>query len=479
MQTVAWPAIGSAFAGIMISMITVLPNAYLILGVSGRVGGEESLWECVVDCIKNPFTLGELKTIFLRFFTNNAQGIGSEFQLPGYQVNYNSYEAVQLFFSVFLVILSPVWFVCRMRENTAKHQKWCILVALILVGLLIVHPLGTMVFNAFAYLFERYMFLLMPLFAIVLASVVRYVYLWRRGIAWVILPLVCLNMIWDGFVTTNQRDLASKELSWVTLDENQEVQNALTWLALQDDMLYRVEKTSWKVSEVMDSVAMQYNGISGYNSMIGLGVKEFYKKCWLEMLVDESAMRQYFTKDPYAWEQSSFLGVKYLLAKPEEVVSYPYEEMIRQDDVVVYRNVLVETIGFVTENFITDEELEAMELESRQEALGQMCRNQVGQVVLREGRDKIEGLVLADDDATLVITVPKDYGWTVYLDGVLQEPKSAAYGYMALDVSQGEHNLLMTFSMPWASTGILMSMEGLLIWLVVSLCMHQKERRAG
>lgn len=474
---IAWPAIASVLVGVMISMATVLPNAYLILGVSGRVGGEESLWQRIVECIRTPFTLGELKTIVLRFFTNNAQGVGSEFQLPGYQVNYNYYEAVQLFFSVFLVILAPVWFVCRIRENIPKHQKGSILVATGLVGLLIIHPLGAMMFNAFAYPFGRYTFLLMPLFAIVLAAGVRYVYLWKKWSVWVILPLVGLNMTWDGFVTTNQRGLAAKELSWVSPEEHQEMQRALTWLELQDDTLYRVEKTYWAVSEVMDSVALQYNGISGYNSMIGPGVSEFYEKCWPELLVAGSTMRQYFTGDPYAWEQSTFLGVKYLLAKPEEQVPYPYEEIARQDDLVIYRNVLVENIGFLTESYFTDGELDAMEPEDRQTALAQMCREQVGQVTLYEGKDQIQGHMVAEQDATLVITVPKDYGWTVYLDGVLQEPESAAYGYMALAVSQGRHEILLTFAMPGASLGCWLSLTGVALWVGICLYQHRKEKK--
>lgn len=101
-------------------------------------------------------------------------------------------------------------------------------------------------------------------------------------------------------------------------------------------------------------------------------------------------------------------------------------------------------------------------------ALARLGESQLEQV--QTDGDSLSGIIDAKGDGLLLLTVPFDRGWQVYLDGKKTDSLEIGGVFTAVEMSQGEHQVVMRFTPPgfWAGLGMsLMSFllgAGVLIW---------------
>lgn len=524
-----WPPIWSVFTGALGGMVTFLPTAFLILG-SGRLGEEMSVWSKIRYYLTQPYSKEELKGILYRFLSNSAQGTAATFASFD-----NYYEVAQLFFSVLFLPTAAVWVWKIIREQGEKRKKWSVCLAVVLIVFLIGHPLGSLIFNAFAYPFGRYTFVLMPVFAVAFAkgleviqrkqvsapvlfvtsaatilgcvkcyraaddTVVRFLMaesvvcvcffavlsLYRRyskrevpsGIFRLgCLILLAVNMTCDGFVTTNVRGLASKNISWVREDDQSDVKEALAWIRSEDDSFYRVEKTFQSISEVMDSVALQYEGVAGYNSMLGRDMQEFYLNIWPDIVLPYSTFRQYFTQVWQEWPQASLCGVKYLLAEEKDPVAEPYIKIGQIGSVVIYKNMLVESPAFVVPEKFTDDLLSAMSYEERVAYFESISADPANRITLYRDGDRVTARVEVEKACKVVLAIPYEVGWCAQLDGKNVSIQKAFYGFMSVSLEAGVHEIVLEYIAPFAKEGAVLSALGFVL-MAGTVLMQKKGKK--
>lgn len=415
----------SVLLGLCISAVVFLPTAYLILKVSSRLDSGASVLDTFWAYFSGGYSRSEFVGIILRFFSNNAQGIGSDFQ--SYD---NYYEVPQFFFSsVFVICLSQlVWIGIRRikQRECLLRKKIIIAVAALLVVFLIFNPAGSLIFNAFAYPFGRYTFVLMPVWALIMgrsltelgkkqwsgwitilsAGAVTIVYLWsawkngettQTGMLMLLLagtvvlfaagalgtnsaklriwqlaiPAmiagIFISLTADGFCTVNLRGLIETDSSVLTREGRpSDTMEALRYLEEIDPGVYRVEKTYTDVSEVMDSMVFGYNGVSGYNSMLNSSMQKFHQELWPGLVEPGGWFRQYYTAVSEDWVMSSLCGIKYLLTdEPEGDYGPFYEEVATFGTVTILRNTQIESIGFLTPYVVSESWLETLDQEER------------------------------------------------------------------------------------------------------------------
>lgn len=88
----------------------------------------------------------------------------------------------------------------------------------------------------------------------------------------------------------------------------------------------------------------------------------------------------------------------------------------------------------------------------------------------------VEGTVTNTTDGTLMISVPYEDGWHAYVDGKEAEIIRADFGFMALPLTSGSHQITLKYQAPGLRLGILLSLVGWALFLA-GLGLRQLRRR--
>lgn len=78
-----------------------------------------------------------------------------------------------------------------------------------------------------------------------------------------------------------------------------------------------------------------------------------------------------------------------------------------------------------------------------------------------------------NESKRLLLSVPYDEGWTIYVDGKKKSYKKILNGFISFKVPKGEHNIVMKYYPPYLKVGALCSLIGFIIFILLEI----KERR--
>ena len=80
---------------------------------------------------------------------------------------------------------------------------------------------------------------------------------------------------------------------------------------------------------------------------------------------------------------------------------------------------------------------------------------------------KIEGTLNADTDKTVFTTIPYDSGWRVYVDGKRVETFKSVETFVAFDIDEGEHNIVMKYRPTVFYVGVFTSLLGVTLFILL------------
>ena len=69
----------------------------------------------------------------------------------------------------------------------------------------------------------------------------------------------------------------------------------------------------------------------------------------------------------------------------------------------------------------------------------------------------------------MMLAIPYQDGWSVYLNGEKQELARGDYGFIACEVKAGSYDLRVEYQVPLLRAGIMISAVAWLLWLAVTL----------
>ncbi|MDD2427419.1 MAG: YfhO family protein [Eubacteriales bacterium] len=153
-------------------------------------------------------------------------------------------------------------------------------------------------------------------------------------------------------------------------------------------------------------------------------------------------------------------------------------------------------IGYLTEGEVNLEltfsaaaaangEIELRLARMDEEVLGQfsMAANRSGLELTSFKNDLFSGRFESFEDGALLLSIPYDPGWTVWVDGVKEENIRQVDGaLMAIPVSAGEHRLTMRFRPEGLNLGLLISGVALAIFIlaiVISVLLRKRRKHAA
>lgn len=567
--------------GIGMSLGVFLPMVASIMNSSRVSPGSGGILSLLKKCFK-PYDFDYYNSLLTRPFSTNLQNLQvlGDTKYEGYK---NYYEDPVLFCSVLAVIFLIQFVLVFWRSNEKKRVKRAVYGAAVLILVIMLLPLGGIVFNAFTtpptY---RFTYILMAVLLLAFAwmwdylqaggrisivglAVVEVLILraymagyedsvfaayrenavilavtgtvmvlgvlilgfcrknkLRKAVSICLMVMLAVNVISEGGITYTDRiclkktDTPLEQMAAQTgvFEEklqsedteteasavfyrpqtyyrelySQDVQNALAYLQETDPQFYRVEKDYSAGTISMDSLAQNYRGISTYNSVMNGNVKEFVKTCYPEFC--------YLDRNRYTfWQMAdnnvfgAFMGVRYLLSKNPELDSSKYEFISQFGEIYLYRNKEEGNVARFYENTISEESLKKLckkdVRESNREVLlsnaiaveggedisdiselASVSERQKNSSVTLNAPEKdshVTGSVDAKTDGYVMCMIPYEKGWTVTVDGEETESMQGDIGFLAFKVSEGEHQIELTYQVPGMKAGM---MAGGVCWIL-------------
>lgn len=568
--------------GVGMSLVVFLPMAEVLLDVSSRL---ESDGTGLLDFLRQCFTPYSRKfylSMLKRMFSSNLQnGYGLAKGPQQYVMNY--YEDPVLFCSTLAVFLNVQFLAVLRKADMTKRAKRVLygVAALILVGTAL--PVGGTVFNYFTLPTQRYTFVLMTVFLLLMAWMWDYM---RKGgklnlvlilavtalMGWAywcgyeqagfqeyrtnililtvtgILTAVCLTLLcflkdtqirnvilgvmgvvlvvnvvseggtnYQNRVTMKKTDVPAEVMVQETqryeemrTSDDKEIKyraeiekpqdffremyrvdlaDCLNYLKENDPTFYRVEKDYISGTVSMDSSGQGYRGISTYNSVMNGNVKEFVETCYPELFFADHNHYTFWNNVDDNW-LAAFLGVKYILSGNGEPDDTKYKLLDQVGSLYIHENVLdAQTAHFYTQDISEESLKELCTEENREELLGEAIALEDGteigdaseiQTLKSEEQETAEqnssvtldapqkdsvvtGSVHAEADGYALFMIPYEKGWSLTIDGEKAELLRGDIGFLACEVPEGDHTILLTFEAPGLKAGTIGSV---LFWIL-------------
>ena len=568
--------------GVGMSLVVFLPMAEVLLDVSSRL---ESDGTGLLDFLRQCFTPYSRKfylSMLKRMFSSNLQnGYGLAKGPQQYVMNY--YEDPVLFCSTLAVFLNVQFLAVLRKADMTKRAKRVLygVAALILVGTAL--PVGGTVFNYFTPPTQRYTFVLMTVFLLLMAWMWDYM---RKGgklnlvlilavtalMGWAywcgyeqagfqeyrtnililtvtgILTAVCLTLLcflkdtqirnvilgvmgvvlvvnvvseggtnYQNRVTMKKTDVPAEVMVQETqryeemrTSDDKEIKyraeiekpqdffremyrvdlaDCLNYLKENDPTFYRVEKDYISGTVSMDSSGQGYRGISTYNSVMNGNVKEFVETCYPELFFADHNHYTFWNNVDDNW-LAAFLGVKYILSGNGEPDETKYKLLDQVGSLYIHENVLdAQTAHFYTQDISEESLKELCTEENREELLGEAIALEDGteigdaseiQTLKSEEQETAEqnssvtldapqkdsvvtGSVHAEADGYALFMIPYEKGWSLTIDGEKAELLRGDIGFLACEVPEGDHTILLTFEAPGLKAGTIGSV---LFWIL-------------
>lgn len=568
--------------GVGMSLVVFLPMAEVLLDVSSRL---ESDGTGLLDFLRQCFTPYSRKfylSMLKRMFSSNLQnGYGLAKGPQQYVMNY--YEDPVLFCSTLAVFLNVQFLAVLRKADMTKRVKRVLygVAALILVGTAL--PVGGTVFNYFTLPTQRYTFVLMTVFLLLMAWMWDYM---RKGgklnlvlilavtalMGWAywcgyeqagfqeyrtnililtvtgILTAVCLTLLcflkdtqirnvilgvmgvvlvvnvvseggtnYQNRVTMKKTDVPAEVMVQETqryeemrTSDDKEIKyraeiekpqdffremyrvdlaDCLNYLKENDPTFYRVEKDYISGTVSMDSSGQGYRGISTYNSVMNGNVKEFVETCYPELFFADHNHYTFWNNVDDNW-LAAFLGVKYILSGNGEPDETKYKLLDQVGSLYIHENVLdAQTAHFYTQDISEESLKELCTEENREELLGEAIALEDGteigdaseiQTLKSEEQETAEqnssvtldapqkdsvvtGSVHAEADGYALFMIPYEKGWSLTIDGEKAELLRGDIGFLACEVPEGDHTILLTFEAPGLKAGTIGSV---LFWIL-------------
>ena len=124
---------------------------------------------------------------------------------------------------------------------------------------------------------------------------------------------------------------------------------------------------------------------------------------------------------------------------------------------------------------LEDIEIFALPLDHYPERAEKLRQDSLKNVVL--GTNKLSGTIDVSGNKVLCITVPYENGWKAYVDGQETEILRANYAFMGLNLSEGHHEIVLKYNVPYLTEGIIVSLVSLCITAALFVVMKKKSSR--
>ncbi len=305
----------------------------------------------------------------------------------------------------------------------------------------------------------------------------------------VLLVLMVSVSIADARITSTRRQYVTAgdyAITWKANEMDGSTATALDWLRSQDTSFYRVSKTYSEWYDVSDSFMEQYSTGVWYNSTPNTNVISFYETAYPSAMTGDYFIKIFDLSTNLAEEANDILHTKYLLSK-REINSSNWTEINRFNEVIVYRNQDSDSIAKWYTNTISESDFALMDDEQKADVLNSTAITDITSPVILAGtceetqpmtlidQTHMLGVYRCDGTGILMIAIPYQDGWSIYVDGKKAENFKCDYGFYGIGLGSGEHVVEARYALPYLKEGAMISFAGVIV--VSSIMVFDKCRK--
>ncbi len=321
-----------------------------------------------------------------------------------------------------------------------------------------------------------------------------------------ILSIVCINLVADSYISANHRSTITTNSTYVSNVYNKNVNDAINYLKQNDHTFFRLEKTfTSRPYNMMDPLIQNYYGINTYNSVINKYVLNFNEKIWKNIKI--GFQYQCFNNAKQDHLKASLVSLKYILTNDKDEQINGFTKINEFGDIAILKNNYDVALGrlytksisekdFEKEQYNVDnilsnviileknshfnidsDELASYKSNKNTEQFAKKFQNMpLAQFEIKENDSHLTSFVDTPQDGILLMSVPYEYGWEAYVDGQRTDILKANYGFSAINLNKGSHNIELKFNLPWFKKGIIISAFALLILLILIFYQNKSRR---
>lgn len=321
-----------------------------------------------------------------------------------------------------------------------------------------------------------------------------------------VLSMICINLVSDSYISANHRGTVKTNGNYISNVYNKDVENAVNYLKQNDSTFFRLEKTFTSGPyNMMDPLIQNYYGINTYNSIINKNVLNFNEKIWKNIKI--GFQYQCFNNAKQDHLKASLVGLKYILTHDKDEQINGFTKINEFGDIAILKNNYDVALGRLYTKSISEKNLEKEQynvdnilsnvivleedsnfnIDSDELASYKSNKNteqfvknfqnmQLAQFEIQENDSHLTSFVDTSQDGILLMSVPYEQGWEAYVDGKRTNILKADYGFSAINLNRGSHNIELKFNLPWFKEGIIISSIALLILFMLIFYQNKKRR---
>lgn len=373
----------------------------------------------------------------------------------------------------------------------------------IIVGIIVLIEIGLLISAAFIFdntqFIRSYIKYVIILNIIVYISVFLFSMLKKKIFILLVFVTIVQGTIAEAYVSSSSQERTTLEEFGINKRRNTEL--IIEKLKERDSSFFRIDKNYNDFRFLGDSLLEKLYLPTGYNSSINRNISEFYEKIWPEVKDSRTGTKvtsaRGYIKDEDNLKKDNILallGVKYILSDYKFTDAGSNWELIdnEKNDIYIYQNIQANSIITGYDKIITEKAFEEFSDEDRKKLIKSYLILSEEDIKKNEiGVDKIElsgiekekfdneytlelikdtyfkGEIDTEKEKYFLISIPYRRGWKVYIDGENTSYLRGTYGFMAILIEEGKHLIEVRYENSIYSIGMIFSLIGIAIWLVL------------
>lgn len=303
--------------------------------------------------------------------------------------------------------------------------------------------------------------------------------------SFILTTIMALEIIFFSYNSINDRGMLRKNTIETKFGYYDGTAKAIGYInSINNDAFYRVFKY-YKSYFRNDSIIQGYNGLDVYSSLVDPN----YRALFTKFLTDTKSYPQnqiWSKKDLFYL--NSLLCTKYFLSKEKLPENSDLKFIQKIGHIFVYQNLATIPFGALYSNTILEHEAptDPTSLQesiyhniilpnpiegSTQEPTVSTAKTTLpysSQLVIASFRnDRIEGTLQAREAGIILFQIPYNKGWSLHINGEEHPLEKIDYGLMGTSITKGDHYITLTYTNPTLKYGLLLSLIGLILFLVL------------
>ena len=412
---------------------------------------------------------------------------------PGVSMAFNGFvyplgRSLFVLIPIFALITAYVWDECVLRHNIS------------IIGIM-----GGMAFSAVILIYSyrraavdvKNYSIIYGTFIWLFAGVLVYIQIKKQTsklILTILLGMFAITSVMDARITNNQRETLNKsefESVGGYDDKIKSTRDAVEYIKAIDDSVYRIEKDYTDLCFLGDSMISGYASVTDYNSTVNRNLLDFYNYLY-KGVMPSFAIRVFNLNNPTDIVPMQLINLKYILSKElKEINGFDFFDKV--GEIYIYKSQNDGSIARWYENTISKELCSTMSEDERKKIVlntaivdsendtyktEEMGNIEIGKFVEKTSGN-IVGHVNNSQSGILMLAIPHQQGWDIYVDGVQRDVFNINYGFMGVILEPGGHEIQAVYTIPYFKEGCIVSVVAISIFLVQFLYAEYRKKRCS